>query len=152
MEAVHMVTKSLARESDETAIMAIDRIVDALRAAWNRHDAQAFSQCFAGDAEFTNVFGMTAHGRSEIERNHATLFNTFLKDTSWTTSEARIRWIRRDVACVDIRWELIGSRDAEGNPWSPRLGLINFVATGIDGDWLIEIFHNMDFPRAAAAC
>jgi uncharacterized protein (TIGR02246 family) len=147
-----MVTKSPGRESDETATRAIDGIVDALRAAWNRHDAHAFAQCFAEDAEFTNVFGTTTHGRNEIERNHANLFSAFLKDTEWTKSEAQIRWIRRDVACVDIRWELIGSRDAEGNPWSPRLGLISFVATGIDGDWLIEIFHNMDLPRAAATC
>jgi uncharacterized protein (TIGR02246 family) len=147
-----MVTKSLARESDETATLAIDGIVNALRDTWNRHDAHAFARCFAGDAEFTSVFGTIARGRAEIERNHAVLFSTFLKDTDWTRSEARIRWIRRDVACVDIRWELIGSRDTEGKPWSPRLGLISFVATGIDGDWLIEIFHNMDLPQAATAC
>ena len=132
----------------EAAAKAVHGIVDGLRAAWNRHDAAAFAQCFSHDAEFTNVFGTTTRGRTEIERNHAFIFSTFLKDSRWTESQAEIRWIRPDIACVNIRWELIGSRDAEGNEWSPRRGLISLVASEAGGEWSIEVFHNMDLPRS----
>ena len=33
--------------------------------AWNKHDAKAFSMLFAEDADFTNVAGVSAHGRAE---------------------------------------------------------------------------------------
>jgi uncharacterized protein (TIGR02246 family) len=68
---------------------AVQRLVDALVAAWNRHDAHAFAENFAADAEFTNVFGMLARGREEIERTHAKIFASFLKDSRWTSAEAR---------------------------------------------------------------
>jgi hypothetical protein len=32
----------------------------------------------------------TARGRTEIERNHAFIFSTFLKDSRWTESQAEI--------------------------------------------------------------
>src|SRR5258707_15025982 len=112
---VSMGPKPMACGTNDVATQAVHQIAEALRAAWNRHDAHAFAQCFAHDAEFTNVFGMTANGRTEIERNHAAIFSTFLKDSHWTKSEAKVRWLRADVACVDIRWEMTGARDAQGN-------------------------------------
>jgi uncharacterized protein (TIGR02246 family) len=49
--------------SDEKAIR---RLVADFMDAWNKHDAHAFAQTFAGDADFTNVRGVSAHGRKAI--------------------------------------------------------------------------------------
>lgn len=39
-----------------TAQMAIEDLVRALVAAWNRHDAQAFAEAFAEDADFNDRY------------------------------------------------------------------------------------------------
>jgi uncharacterized protein (TIGR02246 family) len=30
-------------------------VIDAMRTAWNNHDAYAFANCFSNDADFTNI-------------------------------------------------------------------------------------------------
>src|SRR6516162_8104394 len=58
----------LSHEEDEKGIKQTLRgCVDA----WNRHDASAFSMAFVEDADFTNVVGMSAHGRTEIDKFYA---------------------------------------------------------------------------------
>ena len=56
------------REQDEKGIK---QVLTGFVEAWNHHDAKAFSMVFAEDADFTNVRGMSAHGRTEVEKMHA---------------------------------------------------------------------------------
>jgi uncharacterized protein (TIGR02246 family) len=93
------------RERDEKAI---EDVLRDFADAWNRHDAKAFSMVFAEDAAFTNVVGMSAHGRAEIEKFHAPLFATRFRDTHQTIADVKIRFITPDVAAVDARWEMTG--------------------------------------------
>ncbi len=74
--------------------------------AWNKHDAKAFSMVFAGDADFTNVAGVSAHGRAEVEKFHAPRFATTFRDTHQKIAETKIRFIKPDVAGVDARGEV----------------------------------------------
>jgi uncharacterized protein (TIGR02246 family) len=134
--------------ADERAVRGI---VDALVAAWNRHDARAFVAVFAEDADFTNVFGMRAKGRAEIEAFHVPIFKTMFKDSRLEAIETRLRFLRPDVAAADVLWGMTGARDANGNPWPDRRGLLNFVATAKGGTWSIDVFHNMDLPDANLA-
>jgi uncharacterized protein (TIGR02246 family) len=135
----------------EAAQHAIDRLVSDMIAAWNRHDAAAFAAAFAEDAEFTNVFGMVQRGRTGIEAAHAPIFKTMFKDSQLTATETRVRFIRPDVATVDVRWKMSGARDPMGNPWPERAGILNWVVT-LHGDaWLIDISHNMDLPSPELA-
>jgi uncharacterized protein (TIGR02246 family) len=129
----------------------IDQLVADLVAAWNRHDAHAFAAAFAGDAEFTNVFGMVQRSRSGIEAAHAPIFKTMFKDSKLTIEETRVRLIRRDVASVDVRWTMTGASDPHGNPWPDREGLLSWIVTNHDGCWLIDVSHNMDLPSADLA-
>lgn len=131
---------------NEQAQSAAKRIVDALVAAWNAHDPHAFAQCFAGDADFTNVFGMHAKGRAAIEAFHAPIFATMFKDSRLATAETRVRALRADIAAVDVPWEMTGARGPDGTPWPRRRGLINMVVAREDGDWSIAVMHNMDLP------
>jgi uncharacterized protein (TIGR02246 family) len=119
--------------------------------AWNIHDARAFAALFAEDADFTNVFGMEATGRSEIERFHAPIFETMFKNSILSVEGVRSRMLREGVATVDLRWSMTGARDPIGREWPRRRGLISLVMTRQDGGWLIASMHNMDLAESGMA-
>lgn len=116
--------------------------------AWNKHDAKAFSMVFAEDADFTNVRGTGAHGRTEVEKFHAPLFATRFKDTNQKMTKNKIRFIKPDVAAVDAWWEMIGAKGPEGQDAPLRKGLLNFVMTKEGDKWFITVMHNMDLPAS----
>ena len=133
-----------SREQDEKGIK---QVLTAFVEAWNHHDAKAFSLVFAEDADFTNVRGMSAHGRAEVEKFHAPRFATKFKDSNQKIAEIRIRFITPDVAAVDARWEMTGANGPDGQDIPLRKGLLNFIMTRSSGQWLIMIMHNMDLPQ-----
>lgn len=121
-------------------------IVESLVAAWNVHDAAGFAAAFHENADFTNVFGMSAEGRGAIERFHAPIFETMFRDSELTATDTRIRFLRPDVAAVDVRWQMMGARDPHDNAWPLRKGLISLVCTQERETWAIAAMHNMDLP------
>jgi uncharacterized protein (TIGR02246 family) len=123
---------------------AIRHLVAEFVDAWNRHDAHAFSETFAEDADFTNVRGDSAHGRKAVEDFHAPTFATRFKSTHQTADDVKIRFLTPDIASVDIRWEMTGATDAEGTPIPIRKGLLNWVVTRHGERWLIVVMHNQD--------
>jgi uncharacterized protein (TIGR02246 family) len=132
------------RNTDEDAIRAV---VDRLMEAWNRHDAHAFAAVFAQDADFTNVIGMGAHGRDKIEEFHAPMFSSLFKNSHQDYTEIKVRFIRPDVATVDVRWHMTGATDPQGNPRPNREGLLNFMATKNKGAWQILVLHNTELTK-----
>jgi uncharacterized protein (TIGR02246 family) len=135
-------------QADEQAIHGI---MDSFMDAWNRHDAKAFAALFSEDADFTNVRGMGASGRSNIEQFHAPRFATTFKDSRQKYTGIKTRFIRPDVAAVDVHWEMTGATDQDGNPVPLRQGLLNFVLTETQGKWQIVVMHNMDLPASPPA-
>jgi uncharacterized protein (TIGR02246 family) len=132
------------REQDEKGIK---QVLTGFVEAWNRHDAKAFSMVFAEDADFTNVRGMSAHGRAEVEKFHAPRFAANLKDSNQKITETKIRFITPDVAAVDARWEMTGAKGPDGQDIPLRKGLLNFVMTRQAGQWLITVMHNLDLTH-----
>jgi uncharacterized protein (TIGR02246 family) len=126
--------------------MGIQKVLADQVEAWNRHDAKAFSMVFAEDADFTNVVGMSAHGRAEVEKFHAPMFATIFKDTNLKITKTKIRFIKPDVAAVDAWWEMTGAKTREGKEIPLRKGLLNFVMTKEGGTWFITVMHNMNLP------
>ncbi len=131
-------------EPDEKGIK---QVVTGFVEAWNQHDAKAFSMAFAEDADFTNVRGMSVHGRTEVEKVHAPRFATNFKDSNQKMTEIKIRFIRPDVAAVDARWEMTGAKGPDGQDTPLRKGMLNFIMTRSNGQWLITVMHNMDLPQ-----
>jgi uncharacterized protein (TIGR02246 family) len=124
----------------------IRNVLKGFAEAWNRHDAQAFSRAFAEDADFTNVRGISAHGRTEIAKFHAPIFADIFKDSSLKIDDVRVRFIKLDVAAVDEWWEMTGARDRNGQEIPLRKGLLTLVMTKQDAQWVISVMHNMDLP------
>ena len=116
--------------------------------AWNKHDAKAFSMVFAEDADFTNVGGVSAHGRADVEKFHAPRFSTTFKDTYQKITETKVRFIKPDVAAVDARWEMTGAKNQEGQDIPLRRGLLNVVMTKEGEKWFITVMHNMNLPAS----
>ena len=132
------------REQDEKGIK---QMLTGFVEAWNRHDAKAFSMLFTEDADFTNVRGMSANGRTEIEKLHAPRFATNFKDSNQKITETTIRFLSPDIAAVDARWEMTGAKGPDGQEIPLRKGLLNLIMTRSSGQWLIMVIHNMDLPQ-----
>jgi hypothetical protein len=56
----------------------------------------------------------------------------------------KTRFIRPDVAVVDVCWDMTGATDAQGNPRPDRRGLLNFTMQKNAGQWQIVAMHNLD--------
>ncbi|HEY9452370.1 MAG TPA: SgcJ/EcaC family oxidoreductase [Bradyrhizobium sp.] len=123
---------------------AIEARVAALEATWNEHDAVAFTEGFAEDVDFTNVFGITLRGRAAITASHAAIFKGMFSASTLAITETCIRFIHDDIAAIDARWEMTGARDPMGNPWPKRHGLMSMIAAHADGAWRFVVFHNQD--------
>ena len=134
---------------DLQAEQGISKVLADFLAAWNKHDARAFSLVFAEDADFTNVAGISAHGRAEVEKFHAPRFATTFKDTHQTVTETKVRFIRPDVAMVDARWEMTGAKNPQGQDVGLRTGLLTFVMTKEGNGWFITVMHNMNLPASS---
>ena len=129
----------MLHEDDQKAIRGL---MDHFMDAWNRHDAHAFAMVFAEDAHFTNVRGVGATGRAKIEEFHAPMFATIFRNSHQTFTDVKIRFVRAHVAAVDVRWEMTGVLDAQGNAVPNRQGLLNFVMTENADHWHIIVMHN----------
>ena len=100
---------------------------------------------FAEDGDFTNVGGLTRHGRKQIEERFAMRFNSSLKSAHRTASVRHIRFIEPDVAAVDADWELIGSKAADGSENPVRKGIFTWVMIKQDGRWMFADYHESEF-------
>jgi uncharacterized protein (TIGR02246 family) len=129
---------------------AIHKTVTAFMDAWNKHDARAFAMTFSEDADFTNVVGQSAHGRSGVQVFHAPFFATIFKDSHLVATVHSIRFLTADFAAVDVDCEMTGATSPDGSPRPFRKTLVNCVmARQKDGSWLIEVLHNTEIPVPA---
>ena len=137
------------RTVDKAAINAV--ITDRFLAGWNAHDAHVFASAFAPDADFTNVRGVSASGRENIEQFHAQAFQDMFMQSHQSAEVKKIRFLKPDVAVVDVRWEMTGALTPDGISRPVRSGLLDLVFTSSGGSWLITVMHNVDLTPVAAA-
>jgi uncharacterized protein (TIGR02246 family) len=142
-----------AEPSNKTASeKEINGLLAAFGEAFAKLDAHAFSMVFHEDADFTNVWGISAHGRKAIEEFHRPLLEgdgsgpiPSFKHAQFKVVDTKIRFLRPDVAEVDATWTQTGAVQ-NGHEMDPRKGLLMLVATQEHGQWGITIMHNMDLP------
>ena len=134
--------------SEEPAKAAIGQTLERFVDAWNKHDAHAFAMTFTEDADFTNVQGIHARGRANVEAFHAPIFASTFKESHQTATIRSIRMLGPDTASVDVDWEMTGAKNHDGTPRPNRKGLLDWImAKQPDGTWLIEIMHNTDLTN-----
>lgn len=143
--------QSKSDKAEARSKRSIAETITAFENAWNVHDADAFADQFAKDADFTNVVGISARGRNDIKSLHAPMFAARFKNSKLTVSDVKIRILRPDVAAADVLWSMTGASDAAGNPRPERKGLINAILMPENGKWRLKVMHNMELPNVPAA-
>lgn len=137
--------KSDTFAADEAAIL---KIVSDGSEAWNRGDATAYSQHFQEEGGFTNVLGVVFYGRKAFEQRHSEIFSTIFKGSTLQQSIRKIRFVRPDVAIVDVDTEMTGYSKL---PAGVQVGADGILRTRLqqvllkeDGAWWIASYHNVD--------
>lgn len=138
----------------------VRKTVAGFPAAWNSHDMAAFGKLFTVDADFVNVAGVWWRGRTEIQRQHVWAHGAIPIDTQGFDAAARahygifkdsrlqfksidVRFLRKDVAVAHVSSELLG----DARTATPRVGVLTFVLTRQDGEWLIAAAQNTEINR-----
>jgi uncharacterized protein (TIGR02246 family) len=124
---------------------AIKQCVAAWEDAWNRHDAHATAMAYVEDGDFSSTTGIPSHGWKELEAHYNEIFTTFLKDAHRTDTVKSIRFLGPDIASVDIDWQMTGARTRDGKDAPNRKGLLTWIVTKHNGQWMITIYHESAF-------
>jgi uncharacterized protein (TIGR02246 family) len=134
-----------AGAADEAPIRAI---VEEQVAAWNAGDAVAFSKSFAEDGSFTNIRGTVFYGHKAFEDRHREIFTGFFKGSKLAMTITRIRFVRPDVAIVDLATEVT---NLTGAPPGVRPNAAGRIQTRLQqvfakdsGVWRVQSYHNVD--------
>jgi uncharacterized protein (TIGR02246 family) len=138
---------------------AIRNIQTAQEVAWNAHDANAFAQLFAEDADAVNVLGWQWTGRAEIEQKLGDAFAYVFAASRLHIDDVRIRSLSPDLALAHVTWSMTGARNADGSGGNaPQRGIeTQLLQRSGGGEWRILSFQNTvatpehPFPTNASA-
>jgi uncharacterized protein (TIGR02246 family) len=131
-------------DADSAAVKAVMSGYDD---AFNQHDAHAVGALFADQGDFTNMRGSSKHGRKDIEQNYGNLFAGGLKNAHRTDTLKSVRFITPEVAPLDADWEMTGTKAADGTDNPARKGGLDWVVAKVNGQWLIVVFHESEYPK-----
>lgn len=138
----------LGQSSDAKAETRIKQIVADQVSAWNVGDEKAFSVDFAEDGSFTNIRGTVFYGHQAFVDRHREIFQGFFKGSTLSMSVTKIRFVRPDVAVVDITTDISSLHGAPPGVKPARDGRIHTrlqeVYVKEKGKWLITSYHNVD--------
>ncbi len=117
----------------------IDDLMEGLWTAWSDHDAATFANLHAEDAEWTNAFGRTFRGASELENFLGKrLFPAFDQKIARQEAAAYVpisrRYIGDDAAVVTGRME--SNRGSSVGSANRVIGF-TFVLGKVDGEWKV---------------
>ncbi len=135
-------TRAQTASNRDADTAAIKQCVAAFADAWNSHDAHAVAMRYVEDGDFSSVKGEASHGRKELEDHYNTIFSTFLKNARTTDTVRSIRFLAPNIASVDIDW-LVTDAAAPGGVL--RKGLLTWIVTKHNGQWLITVYHESAF-------
>jgi uncharacterized protein (TIGR02246 family) len=135
-----------SKQSSNEAL--IRRVVLDQENAWNRGDAKAYCAHFQEDSISTIIMGTVFHGRSALQERVAAIFATVFKNSVLTHKIQTIRFVRPDVAVVDITTEMAGYRALPPGVKASTDGKLRTsmlqVMVKQHGAWWVNAFHNVD--------
>jgi uncharacterized protein (TIGR02246 family) len=137
-----------AQEEDRAAL---ERAVQNYMDQWNKHDVHAVAMAYAEDCDFVNNFGTLTHGRAAMEATFGPFMTGVYSQTHQTGQVRMIRFLKPDVAAVDVDWEMTGAKNQDGSLRPTRKGLHSLIMTKqSDGSWLIAVMHVHEFTNTPA--
>jgi len=126
---------------------AIQHLLSELVDVWNRGDAHAYGARYRADGTFTNVDGAFFVGQEAFNRRHEEIFRGYLKGTTLRLTIRELRFIRSDVALVDIGTSLSGMQARPPGVQAAPDGAVHtsllLVLVKEAGSWWIAAYHNV---------
>lgn len=129
----------------------VKQIESSWQEAWNRHDMKALGALVAEDVDFITVSGIWLKGRKAFEEHHARVHAMQFKESVWTTTDVRVKFLKPDIALVHVSWGLRGDKDPDGTARRPRRGIFTRVVTKQGGKWSIQASQNTDIREIPPA-
>ena len=115
---------------------------------FNQKDPKETAKFWAEDGDYVTHLGALLHGRQELEKYFQTVFTQYYQTAQNKLFEPSIRFIKPDVAAVDVKWEVTGATSPDGKPISAFKGIMVWTMTKENGQWFIKIMHNVDLPNS----
>ena len=134
-----LISESAAQTSEVAAIRELQARQEG---AWNRHDAEAYSDLFTEDGDVVNVLGWWWRGRAEIKSKLRGAFAFVFRDSKLTITEVHVRLLDPSTAIVHVRWKMEGAKARPGVSDPPHDGIQLQVLRKASGRWLIASFQN----------
>jgi uncharacterized protein (TIGR02246 family) len=129
-------------KADEAAVRHVPQ---AFAAAWANHDGHQLSLIMAEDVDFVNVGGDWLHGRLDFERYHSRLLSGRFKESTLTSRETVVHFLRPDLALLHWSWALTGDRNEDLSAREPRMGIFTMVVEKRGGEWLVVAAQNTNW-------
>lgn len=124
---------------------AVKQVIANWDRGWKDFDADVVSRDYAEDAEWTNAFGISRKGRTDIRKFLAELFlQPGIRSRKSTPSTTTLRFIRPDIAVASSYRETVGQKTASGAEYSTRKTHDLRVLVLANGRWSIISHLIMD--------
>jgi uncharacterized protein (TIGR02246 family) len=124
-------------------VSAIRQVQVAQQAAWNAHDARAYSRLFTPDADTVNVLGWWWKSRAEMEQQLTAAFAFVFAKSVLHIESVTVRPLARDVALAHVTWSMTGAASPNGSGANiPEHGVQTQVLRKVGGRWMIRGFQN----------
>jgi uncharacterized protein (TIGR02246 family) len=134
--------QSAAAPAQDKDRAAIEKTVQSYMDLWNTHDMHAVAMLYTPDCDFVNNFGDVTHGRDGMEKTFGAFMTGVYSETHQTATVKSVRFLKPDVAAVDVTWEMTGAKNQDGTMRPTRKGLHSLVMTKQDdGSWQIAVMH-----------
>jgi uncharacterized protein (TIGR02246 family) len=141
-------TQAVRQTVNVTPDARIRQIIADQVAAWNVGDEKAFSRSVSADVSFTNIRGTVFYGHQVFEDRHREIFQGFFKGSKLAMSVSKIRYVRPDVAIVDVITDI---SQLQGRPPGVNVSADGRIHTRLqevfvkEGEnWFITSYHNVD--------
>jgi uncharacterized protein (TIGR02246 family) len=125
----------------------IREMLDEMADAWASGDATAYGAHYQADGTFTNVFGTFHVGHEEFDLRHDEVFRGIFKGTRVTMDIRKLRFLRPDVAALDVDAGLFGAQiqppGVEAWPDGSFRTCLLMVLTKERSGWEIAAYHNV---------
>ena len=101
---------------------AIKRVVAKYQDYWNRHEFAKTAELRTEDSENVNVVGQRST-RADIAKGGPSYYQQAFGNRPIHDTVISIKYLKPDVAGVDVAWEMTGAKCPDGSDASYRVGL-----------------------------
>jgi len=129
-------------QGDATDLEAIKQLQTDFESAWNRHDMKALAATVAEDVDFVALRGRWLKGRKEFEEYHSAIHTKGFKESVRTTTDVRVKFLKPDIAIVQVTGAIKGVIEANGTLLEPMPVIFTRIVTKEAGKWLIKASQN----------